>query len=258
MAAITFSGFWFLSGELPAWHDFWQPLVIAILYIAGQCGILAAVSLGDVSVATPIASSKVIIVSLLLVLFGIEIPTLATWLAAILATVGVVMINFVVPSTGRKRVFLTVGLALAGASCFAVFDICVQTWSPQWGTGRIVPVTYWMVGLLSLGLLPWVDSPRKAAAQGMAWKSLWVGSALVAIQAMFLVYAIAQHGDAARLNVVYSLRGLWGVLFAWMLASWFGGAEKNTPTTIMLARLGGAILLVAAVAFTVLEVHQSG
>lgn len=258
MAAITFSGFWFLSGELPAWHDFWQPLVIAILYIAGQCGILAAVSLGDVSVATPIASSKVIIVSLLLVLFGIEIPTLATWLAAILATAGVVLINFVVPSTDHKRVFMTVALALAGASCFAIFDICVQTWSPQWGTGRIVPVTYWMVGLLSLGLLPWVDSPRKLATQGMAWKSLWVGSALVAIQAMFLVYAIAQYGDAARLNVVYSLRGLWGVLFAWMLASWFGGAEKNTPTTIMLARLGGAILLVAAVAFTLFEVHNSG
>ncbi len=84
-----------------------------------------------------------------------------------------------------------------------------------------------------------------------------IGSTLVAVQAMFLVYANAQYGDAARINVVYSLRGLWGVLFAWLLASWFGGSEKNTATTIMLARLGGALLLVAAVAFTVLEVHRN-
>ncbi len=121
----------------------------------------------------------------------------------------------------------------------------------------MVPVAYWMVGVLSLGLLPWIDSPKKLLVNKMAWKSLVIGSTLVAVQAMFLVYAIAQYGDAARINVVYSLRGLWGVLFAWLLASWFGGSEKNTATTIMLARLGGALLLVAAVAFTVLEVHRN-
>ena len=75
---------------------------------------------------------------------------------------------------------------------------------------------------------------------------------------MFLVYAISWHGDAARVNVVYSLRGLWGVLLAWWLAGWFGGAEKDTPTSIMLARLAGAILLVAAVLLTVWEMQQSG
>ncbi len=257
LAALSFSAFWVFDGSLPEWHHFWQPLVIALFYIGGQIGILAAVSLGDVSVATPIASSKVIIVSMLLVVFGIESPTLATWIAVVLATGGVVLINFVVPATDHKRVFLTVGLALAGASSFASFDICVQTWSPHWGTGRMVPVAYWMVGVLSLGLLPWIDSPKKLLVNKMAWRSLVIGSTLVAVQAMFLVYAIAQYGDAARINVVYSLRGLWGVLFAWLLASWFGGSEKNTATTIMLARLGGALLLVAAVAFTVLEVHRN-
>ena len=242
---------------MPDWTSFWQPLVIAIFYIGGQCGILAAVSLGDVSVATPVASSKVIIVSLFLMLLGVEAPSLTTWLSAILATAGVLLINFVVPSADYRRVFMTVILALAGASCFALFDISVQTWSPQWGTGRIVPVSYWMVGLLSLGLLPWVDRPRALLQKRLAWKSLSFGSLLVAIQAMFLVYAISWYGDAARINVVYSLRGLWGVLLAWLLADWFGGSEKNTPLSIMLARLAGAILLVAAVLLTVWEMRQA-
>ena len=245
-----------MGGPTPSWINLWQPMVVAIFYIAGQCAILAAVSLGDVSVATPIASAKVIIVSFLLVLFGSELPTLTTWLAAILATGGVVLINYVVPSNDRKKVFTTVVLALGGAFLFACFDICIQTWSPSWGTGRFVPISYWFVGLFSLTLVPWVDSPKRLLQGDLALKSLLVGSILVAVQAMFLVYAISQYGDAARVNVVYSLRGLWGVLFAWMLAGWFGGGEKNTASKIMLARMGGALLLVLAVVLTVMETQS--
>ena len=245
-----------MGGGIPTWTKLWQPMVVAVFYIAGQCAILAAVSLGDVSVATPIASAKVIIVSFLLVVFGSELPTSTTWAAAFLATAGVVLINYVVPSKDRKKVFTTVVLALVGAFLFACFDISIQTWAPGWGTGRFVPVSYWFVGFFSLVLLPWVDSPKRLLRDGRAWKSLLIGSVLVAVQAMFLVYAISQHGDAARINVIYSLRGLWGVLFAWMLSGWFGGGERSTASKIMLARMGGALLLVLAVVLTVMETQN--
>jgi hypothetical protein len=86
----------------------------------------------------------------------------------------------------------------------------------------------------------------------MPWKGLLFGSFLVAVQASFLVYSISTYGDAARINVVYSLRGLWGVVFAWLFASYFGGKEREIPARTMVFRMIGACLLVVAVVITIL------
>ncbi len=240
-----------MGGQIPSVSELWQPLLIAVLYIAGQGFILNAVSYGDVSVAAPVSSSKVIIVPILLMLAGSTVLSTTTWIAAAMAMSGVVMINYVVPKAGRKRVLYTALLALGAAISFASFDVGIQSFAPAWGV-RLVPVTYWFVGVLSLALLPLTDIPS-GFKKDFPWKPLWIGSVLVALQACLLVYAIATANDAARINVVYSLRGLWGVVFAWLLADWFGGNESNLPRNIMVARLIGASLLVAAVVITIVE-----
>ena len=222
------------------------------MYVGGQILILSAVHVGDVSVATPIASSKVLVVAALASIFTATKPSPTIWFAAVLATVGVALINFVVPKSDQAVVFRTVVLAFLGGSCFAVFDICMTSFAPYWGTGCIIPISFWFVGLYTLFLYPLTDR-NVSKIKNKNWKSLLFGSALVACQGGCLAFALATYNDATGINVVYSLRGMWGVLFAWLFASYFGGNEALIPGRIMASRFAGALLLVAAVAITILS-----
>jgi len=58
-----------------------------------------------------------------------------------------------------------------------------------------------------------------------------------------MTYTIARFGDATRVNIVYSLRGLWGVLLTWTLSKSLGLTTAAPSTTLMLKRLAGAILI---------------
>jgi len=64
--AICFSSFWLLGGTFPGWSSLWQPAIVAGLYVCGQILMLYSVSVGDVSVALPVASLKVVFVAALL------------------------------------------------------------------------------------------------------------------------------------------------------------------------------------------------
>jgi drug/metabolite transporter (DMT)-like permease len=251
IASILFSAFWVFPGQVPSMSLLWQPALIALFYILGQSFILNAVSYGDVSVAAPVASSKVIIVPLLLMIFGTQSLTTLTWVAAVLAMGGVILINYVVPESGGKQVLFTAALALGAAVSFASFDVGIQSYAPAWGV-RFVPISYWFVGLFSLLLIPLTDLP-KISQKALPWRPLLIGCFLVALQACFLVYALSTAEDAARINVVYSLRGLWGVVFAWLLADWFGGNETNLPRKVMVARLLGATVLAVAVIIVIVD-----
>ena len=251
IAATLFSSFLVLDGTFYGVQHLWQPAVVGLAYVVGQILILSAVHIGDVSVATPVASSKVLVVAGLATLFTETEPTTALWIAAALAAVGVTMINFVVPKSDRSVVLKTVMLAFGGGASFAVFDICLSSFAPNWGTGYIIPLSFWFVGFYSLCLYPLTDRSF-ANIKNKLWKSLLLGAALVAVQGGFLAYALATNSDdATGINVVYSLRGMWGVLFAWLLAGYFGGREANMPRGVMVSRLAGALLLVAAVVITI-------
>ena len=71
---------------------------------------------------------------------------------------------------------------------------------------------------------------------------LLVGALLISLQAICIVSTLAIFGDAARVNVVYSLRGLWGVLLAWAVAKKWGGAEAEQTRGTMMSRLAAVIL----------------
>jgi drug/metabolite transporter (DMT)-like permease len=244
-AAVAFSFLWFLGGEAIRWDLWWQPLIIAKLFVFGLGFTFLAIERGDVSLATPIFGVKVVFVALLLTATGEQQLPWQVWLAAALATLGIGLIQW----TGkghRHHVIFTVGLALAAAGCYATFDVLVQRWAPAWGAGRFLPVVYWIVGFAALFLLPWVDfkpckKKRKVAVLLLA------GSLLIAMQAICIVVAVGVFGDAARVNVVYALRGLWGVALAWLAARKWGGAEAEHSRETMLFRVAGATVLTTAV-----------
>jgi hypothetical protein len=91
-----------------------------------------------------------------------------------------------------------------------------------------------------------MDRPSRLRELGVL-KPLLIGSLLMAVQAMSMTYALGHYGDAARINIVYALRGMWAVALAWLLARVFGGAEARHSVTVMLLRLAGAALLMTAV-----------
>jgi carbohydrate-selective porin OprB len=64
--------------------------------------------------------------------------------------------------------------------------------------------------------------------------------------------AHAIHGHAAGVNVVYGTRGLWSLALVWWAGRWFGNTERaEAGRRVILARLAGAALLLAAVALAV-------
>ncbi|ELP30975.1 hypothetical protein RBSWK_05241 [Rhodopirellula baltica SWK14] len=240
---------WLFDGPETYWLNLWQPAIVAVLFMMGLLLTFTAVEVGDVSIATPVFGVKVVFVTCLLALSSANGVPNAIWSAALLAATGIALIQW----TGQhhpRRIGLTILLALSAACCYATFDILVQRWSPDWGSTRFLPAVFVIVAGLSLLALPWVR--WKPVVSNGNWKLMVPAVILLASQAFCITIAVSLFGDAARLNVVYSLRGLWGVLLAYAAAKIWGGDEANLSGKLLLMRLSGAALLTLAVALAVL------
>src|SRR5260221_11766828 len=77
----------------------------------------------------------------------------------------------------------------------------------------------------------------------------WVagGAVCLALQAIMIVSSIALYGQATVANVLYSSRGLWSVLAVWLVGHWFANREREHSRRILVWRLLGATLLMAAI-----------
>lgn len=229
-----------------AWTD---AAVIGLLFVLGQLFTYLAFQLGDVSVATPVLGVKVLMVALLVsVMAQVKVPAMI-WIAGALASAGIILIQWRSRSAGSKhgRTGLTIFMALCAALSLSLFDVCMQKWAAgSWNTFAFLPVMFGTAGILSFGFLPKVDSLKYLRSIG-ATKWMLGGTVLMATQAMSMCYCLAQFGDAPRINIVYALRGLWGVLLAWLLAKTLRTNEASIGHTIMLRRLAGAMLLTGAV-----------
>ncbi|MEZ6090368.1 MAG: DMT family transporter [Pirellulaceae bacterium] len=244
-SATLFTGFWFTESRSVPWSLIWQPLLVGVLYILGISLTYMALDRGDVSVATPILSSKLVWVAILLTVIAGERLSATRWSAVLMAMLGIIMVQQTDRRGEHRRLVLTIVFALSAASTFAMFDVLVQEWAESWGSGHFLPIIFWTGWVLSLALLPKIDHS--------AWKRpglllpLWIGAFLVSLQAMCLVCTLAYFGDATRVNIVYALRGLWGVLFAFALARRFDMQERHASSRTLTCRIIGAILLTGAV-----------
>ncbi len=242
--ALAFTFFWPLGGHMQPAILLWQPMALAIFFILGLMFTFAAVRRGDISIATPVFGIKIIFVALLLSTFGTQNVSIWIWLATFLASAGIGLVQW----TGRherKNVLTTISFALIASTFYAHFDVLIQGWAPVWGSGRILPLTFWLVGLLSLVMLPWVEWKKLLDPELRFW--LAVTCLLSMLQAFLIVLALSFFGDAARINIVFALRGLWAVILAWTLSKRLGGTESELNSRVFRARFAGAGLLTAAV-----------
>ena len=67
------------------------------------------------------------------------------------------------------------------------------------------------------------------------------------IQGISLISAISLFGEATRINVIYSVRGLWSVMAVWLVGHWFGNTEKEMGVARFRFRTAGAVCMCLAI-----------
>lgn len=230
------------------WHAdlWWQPVIVALCHVGGQVLTFLSFDYGDVSVATPVLGIKILLVALLVAAWGGEALRWQLWAAAVLATLGIVLLNRRGARSSHHHVGLTIATAGGAAVCYATLDVLIQRWSPGWGMGRFLPLVLGTSAVLSLGFIPLFRAPLSAIPWS-TWKWLLGGLVIIGAQGMAFVCLVAAKGHAASINVVYSSRGLWSVVLVWWLGHWVHSREQKLERGVLTARLTGALVMIAAI-----------
>lgn len=251
LSAIAFQSFWFTSEQPPLWLLWWQPLTVAVLYVAGQVLTLTSLAQGEISVAAPVLGLKVVFVPIFLWLLGVGLLPVNTWISCIGATIAVMLLNVSAGAPGRGRIVFSMVTAMSGAAAFALFDVCVQMWSPGWGRGAFLPIMFGMSTLLSLCLIPFFRAPLMSIPLA-AWPTLLAAAFFIALQALAIVASVAFWERVAASNVIYSSRGLWSLAFVWLFGRYLQVADSGLTPRVLLFRACGALLLFGSIALLVL------
>ncbi|MBS0210082.1 MAG: DMT family transporter [Planctomycetes bacterium] len=248
--ALVFALLWPFGGGPVLYDLWWQPTLVALLFIAGQVLTFLALEVGDVSVATPALGSKTIYVAWFSTLvIGVALPW-ELWLSAVLSFAAIALLNL--GGSVRGRPLLTVAVSLAAAACYALFDVLIQKWSPAWSAGRFLPIMFAISAVLSFGFFPLFHAPLRAIPL-KAWPQLGSGVFFIALQSLGLITTTAVFGDATSVNVIYSARGLWSVAAVWLIGHWFGNTERHHGAGVLAMRLAGAAVMTAAIIVTLID-----
>lgn len=261
LSNFTLAIIWLVIGlSQDAWiplGSLWQAVWIGAAFVTGQLATYLAFRLGDVSLATPVFGVKIIMVAFMSSMLADQGITTSIWTAAALATVGVAVIQFGASANSEtkltaRRAAFSIGFALLAATLLSIFDIAVQRAGKEHGALPFLSTMFVSVGVLSLGLLPWTNSVAQIRSIG-ASKPLLLAAGFMAAQGLSVTYALGQFGDATRINIVYSLRGLWSVLFAWIAARFLAKAGSGMSRSTLLYRFIGAVMVTLAIVIALIR-----
>ena len=233
----------FLSSGWPTLREFGIGAGLGSIFLLAQALLFRALRAGDASMVSPLMGVKSILVAFFLVVLGFSdspIPP-ATWWAAGLTAIAVGLIGWPARNSGRTSAKGII-LAIASAASFSLLDSMVPHFSHQTDPVRMLFCIFGSLGLLTLVLLPWREEfifRRSDPGDNWAWRS----GILIALQAVLMSTAIACYRVPTEVNIVYSSRGLWTILFV----SWLGNrlclSEGSLTPWVKSRRLAGAILL---------------
>ena len=216
----------------------------SVLFFLGQICTFRAISGGDVSVATPIFGTKVVMTALFGALFLPEGVGPDLWVGAFLCTAGVALVGMQ-PGVRQGKALRAVGWGLGSAAVFSLTDVIVARAAPEIGFCLFGP--WMMVGMavMSVWVVPPGEWGKILQGSGRGWA--WGGAGLIGLQGTFLYASIALSGDPVGVNIVYAVRGLVSVLLVAWIGKWLGNREAGLPRAVLLLRGVGAGLLMGAV-----------
>ncbi|MEP6672018.1 MAG: DMT family transporter [Chthoniobacter sp.] len=254
--ALVFATLWPMGGPGQPATQLWQPALVAVLFVAGQVFTVLALSLGDVSVATPVLGAKTIFVAwFTTLLLATRLPW-QLWCAAGLSFSAIALLHRAPRGEGAAaaarhgRLGRTLFFSLLAAGAYALFDVLVQKWVPAWGTGRFLPIMFALSAVMSVGFVPFIREPWREVPRA-AWPALGAGAFFMALQSFAFVTGVAMFGDATAMNVVYSARGVWSVAAVWLIGHWFANTEAQLGGGVFRWRLAGAALMTSAIVLVV-------
>lgn len=230
--ALAMAPWWFAANAMPLPDPWWLAPAVGGLLLAGNACLAMALTSGAASLAVPALSAKVVLAAVGTVLLGQPV-SLALWIGALLASVGVAVLGAGPLRPGGGRTIL---MALAAAVCYAGFDLLVARFGTGLGIGGLLPAA---TGWALLGSLPLLAVARWPAA---GRSPLLLSAGVNGLQCLALVGAIVLAGNAILPNVLYGCRGLWSVLLVPLFAA--ASADEREGRGF---RLAGAGLISAAI-----------
>lgn len=250
MLGLCFAFLWLRPAEHSASvENVLHAAFTGLLFFVGQVFTFLALSRGDVSVATPVLGSKVIFVALFSVLLDAAEVTHTMWIAVALTAVATALLGGGGSVKDRDVILRSMLYGFCAAACFAYTDVLQQRWVPLWGFNHYAPTQFLSVALLSFGLIPFFRGSLSDLSPS-AWRWTLGGSFVLALQAGGVAWGIVFIG-ATTTNVLYNSRGMWSVVLVWTVGHWFENVERARGRSVMLRRLAGSLLLVAAIALIV-------
>lgn len=238
----------FLYSDEPwQWSGIEKPLLVSLFLFFGAVFVLWAIRISDVTVQAPLMGSKILFVAGLAALFGIGKVESIWWIAAGMASLAVFMLGL---SYGGKRPTHWLGGAactVAACALFALEDVWSQQWAPGFGSYNFLVVVVSGYAISSLALMGFVRGTWRGLSRE-AWLWLIGGTAVMALQNVIYSLPIVLGGQATVVNILYSSRGLWSIVFVWFMGHWFQNKERQTiGGWHMLERALGAILMFGAI-----------
>jgi len=244
----------FFPGQ-PHASGFWGAILAGTALFLGRTCAIRALSHGDLSHATPLLGTKTVFVAVLTSFFLEDPITPGLMAGAVLTSLAVTLLS-ITPTPLAKSWWpgkfdrATTLWALLAAFFFALTDIVVQKFARLLGVGWFQPLMFSTLALLT-PLLFFPKLPRPNSLHTLlpapSRQSTMAGSAVIGFQTSLVILVIGIFGHATATNVVYAARGLWAVL----LEGAVGGGAAANDRRILILRLSGAALLLAAVALAV-------
>ncbi len=241
-SACVFPVLSLMGGTMQPAALLWQPAIVAGLFLAGQLLTLLAVARGDVSIVAPVLGIKVLIVPAFSRFLVDEELSVHIWIAAAIAVVGIAFVQTRDVTVRRSRIVASVVYSLLAACSMTLFDLLIQRWAPAWGAGYFLPIVFACSALFSLAFISLTDCMSDLRRRGVL-PLLAAGALLMSVQAIGMTVTLGLFGDVTRVNIVYSLRGLWGVLLTWLVARHVSRTDSSPSHRTMVMRLIGAVLI---------------
>jgi len=223
--------------ELTAWLT---AVGAGVTLFLGRILSVKSLEVGDLSIVGPLLGMKTLLVAIFSFATGQAELTPWLWVAAVLATVGVIMIQRgprKFSKNRRKAAYYAAGASVLFAAC----DILVVEARGQLGIGWLSPTLFLTVALL----VPFLG--KSPAPPTSAKKPILLGSIIMGFQTSLIILLIGLTGQAVLINIVYSSRALWTVV----IDRYYGRGEG--VAAFFKWRLAGASLLVGAIVIVIFQ-----
>ena len=215
--------------------------------IAGLIAVLAGITLfigrvlsvkslevGDLSIVGPLLGIKTLLVAIFSFATGQAELTGWLWVAAITATLGVILIQRGPREQGKNR-RLAAYYAAGASILFAACDILVVEARATLGVGWLSPTLFVTLALL----IPLLG--KQVKAPDCAKKPMYLGALIMGFQTTLMIFLISLTGQAVLINIIYASRAIWTVVVDRV----FG--RGDAVAAFFKWRLLGAALLVCSI-----------